>query len=330
MIPDLEPLESLEGYRQYFMDETLWRSHIQTVCLRHNLLPCQQIRAGLAGTCPTFIVEDRWVVKFFGRLFDGQRSYETELQVSRLLPSDLTIRVPAILHFGNLFEADSVWSWPYLIFEYINGISIGEVYEQVSLEDKLSLARTLGEATRQLQHLPLERAPLFHAGWDGNIRFLQNQRKHCLANHREWQSVPVHLIDQLEAYLLPVENLVDRRVPPGLIHADITRDHILGQLQEGRWETLGLIDFGDARVGNVFYDLAALHLDLFRYDKRLLRAYLEVFGFRDDPQFTQKAMSAALLHQFNVFGKLSEVLPHVCQAVTLDDLANMIWDIELM
>lgn len=328
MITDLDSLESLDGYRQHFMDENLWLPHVRAVCRRHDLLPCQLIRAGLPGTFPTFIVDDRWVVKFFGRLFDGQQAYETEYQVGRVLPSDLIIRAPAILYSGELLESEAIWIWPYLIFEYIDGTSIGEVYEQVSFEDKLELTRIIGKATRQMQKLSLDAAPLFRTGQAAYVRFLQDQHKRCLANHQEWRSLPDHLLDQIEAYVLPVEALVDRRFPFGLIHADITRDHILGRLKAGRWVTLGLIDFGDARAGNVFYDLAALHLDLFRYDRRLLRAYLEAYELAVDPQFPHLAMSAALLHQFNVFVDLLQVLPQARHAATLDDLAKMIWAFE--
>jgi hypothetical protein len=327
MTASLESLETLDGYRQYFMDTDLWQPQVQAVCRRHGLLPCQQIRAGLAGTYPTFIVEDRWVVKFFGRLFDGQQSYEMEHQVGRLLLTDLNVHVPAILYSGAFEPANTSWTWPYLIFEFIHGTSIGEVYRQVAIEDKLELARLIGKATRQVQDLPLDGASLFRTGQEAYAHFLHCQRERCLANHQEWQSLPVQLLGQIEAYVLPVEALVDRRFPFGLIHADITRDHILGRLEAGRWTTLGLIDFGDARAGNIFYDLAALHLDLFRYDKRLLRAYLEAYELPDDPQFPHLAMSAALLHQFNVFESLLDALPHARYVASLGDLATMIWDI---
>lgn len=327
MFPDLNTLDNLEGYRQYFMDSGLWQPHVRKVCLRHNLIPCQQIRPGLAGTCPTFIVEDRWVVKYFGRLFDGQQAHETEYQVGRLLPPDLAIPVAKIIGNGILIEGDPIWSWPYLIFEFIPGISIGEVYNQVRFEDMCVLAHSLGKATRQMLGIPLEGTSLFHSARKSYIQFLEYQRKHCLENQLNWGALPEHLLSQLEDYLLPVNNLVGCRSSVGLIHADITRDHILGRLEAGKWVTLVLIDFGDARAGNLFYDLAALHLDLFRYDKRLLRVYLQAYGLDDDPQFTHKAMSAALLHQFNVFYNLYEILPHARQVRTLEELANLIWDI---
>jgi hygromycin-B 7''-O-kinase len=329
MIPDLCQFETLDVYRKHFMDSVLWQPHVRTVCRRHGLIPCQQVRAGLAGSFPTFIVEDRWVIKFFGRLFGGELAYETELQVNGLLPPGLAVRAPALLYSGSLLADGQTWGWPYLIFEYLPGISIGEVYEQVSFEDKLALAIALGKVTRQMQRLALDGAPLFRAGLDVYARFFHDQRAKCVANHRQWQSLPGHLIDQLEDYLLPVEILADPLFPHGLIHADITRDHILGRLEAGRWVTLGLIDFGDARVGNVFYDLAALHIDLFQRDKRLLRVYLEAYDLEDRRLFAHKAMSAALLHEFDIFSMLGKMKPQFCNATMLGDLAEKIWDIDM-
>jgi len=328
MIPELGQLEILDVYREHFMDPVLWQPHVQAVCRRHGLLPCQQMRAGLAGSFPTFIVEDCWVVKFFGRLFGGELAHETELQVNRILPPDLAVHIPALLGSGSLLEGSTTWSWPYLIYEYLPSISIGEVYEQVSFEDRCAIAGTLGKLTRQMQQLPLDGVPLFRAGLDAYVRFFNARRAKCIDNHRQWQSLPGHLIDQLEDYLLPVETLVDPLIPYGLIHADITRDHIMGRLEAGRWVTLGLIDFGDARVGNVFYELPALHIDLFHCDKRLLRVYLEAYRLEDRRQFAHKAMCAALLHEFNIFSLMGEILPRYHQIATLPDLADILWDVE--
>ena len=77
-----------------------------------------------------------------------------------------------------------------------------------------------------------------------------------------------------------------------------------------RWRPIGVIDFGDAMVGDRLYELVALNLGLFRCDKRLLGIFLDTYGFdlalRRD--FVRRAMSLTLLHEFNV---LSSVLPCV-------------------
>ena len=44
------------------------------------------------------------------------------------------------------------------------------------------------------------------------------------------------------------------------------------------WTSLAIIDFGDARIGDIYTELNALHLDLFARDKRLLSAFLDAYG----------------------------------------------------
>jgi hygromycin-B 7''-O-kinase len=159
---------------------------------------------------------------------------------------------------------------------------------------------------------------------------LQSQRRGCRQSFEEWGCLPEHLMAQLDDFLLPVDELLDSRSTPHLIHADLTADHVLGRLECGRWHSLALIDFGDAMVGNLYYELVALHLDLFHGDKRLLAAYLDAYGL--DKQARRKlpmlAMNMALLHRFNVLGPVFERDPGLRQVPTLNDLADMLWNVE--
>jgi len=190
----------------------------------------------------------------------------------------------------------------------------------------------MGEITKGLHALPLANVPLFQPSWDTYIQLLEVQRRRCEKTHQDWNTIPAHLIEQVDASLLPVDGLVDCSAAPHLIHADITREHILGRLDEGRWVTLGIIDFGDAMVGDLFYELVALHLDLFRGDKGLLSAYLNAYGLDEysSQTLSLKAMNLTLLHRFNV---LEEVLDgshiQLSDVATLDQLAVLLWDVNI-
>ena len=173
---------------------------------------------------------------------------------------------------------------------------------------------------------------MFQPSWDTYIQLLEVQRRQCEKTHQYWNIIPAHLIEQIDSYLLPVDGLVDCSVAPHLIHADITRKHILGRLDWGRWVTLGIIDFGDAMVGDIFYDLVALHLDLFRSDKRLLNAYLNAYGLDEysSQTLSLKAMNLTLLHRFNVLDGVISLYPSQMSGVaTLDQLAALLWDVNV-
>jgi Ser/Thr protein kinase RdoA (MazF antagonist) len=111
------------------------------------------------------------------------------------------------------------------------------------------------------------------------------------------------------------------------IHADLTRDHFLGRLVDGHWSTMAVIDFGDAMLGNIYYELVALHLDLFDCDKRLLKTFLAAYSLPSDRDFVHKMMVTSLLHQFDVNAYLFALKPELREFPTLDELAERLWNV---
>ncbi len=328
MTHPLARLETLDGYRQHFMDAALWRPYVIAICARHGFSPCERVSAGLPGTCPAFAVEERWLVKFFGRLFNGGASYAAECEANRLLPRDGSIPAPAVVAAGDLFPVEAAptgWPWPYLVYEFIPGVSIGEVWGQMDDAERLAVARSLGWLARRMHALPLAGSVVFPDTWDVYVDFLVEQIAHATRAARAWACLPERLIAQITSYVLPPAALIDPGVRPHLIHADLNGDHLLGRLDGGRWTTFGVIDFGDAMVGSLYYEVVALHLGLFCRDRGLLRAFLDAYGVgaaaRRD--FPAKAMTAALLHRCNV---LVEV-PELGQAESLEQLAVRLWDV---
>jgi hypothetical protein len=71
--------------------------------------------------------------------------------------------------------------------------------------------------------------------------------------------------------------------------------------------------------------LAALHLDLFHGDKKMLKRFLETYGsIPVDDRFVRKAMTATLLHQFDVIGPLFERLPHLRAVPQFGGISSLI------
>jgi hygromycin-B 7''-O-kinase len=324
-----ELLENLEGYRRYYSDPVAWRPYVEQVCRRHLPGAGHMVRIGVPGTCPTFIVDDRWVVKFFGRLFEGGQSFQAELELGRWAGS-LGLPFPPITAAGQLFLSGPGWPWPYLVFPYVPGESIGEVYPHVRQEDKLALAGWMAGITLRMHTARLPVSEIFQPTWAPFIDLLEQQRRAIRQSFEEWGCLPEHLLAQLDDFLLPISELVDSYSPPHLIHADLTADHVLGRLEGGRWRSLALIDFGDAMIGNLYYELVALHLDLFHAEKPLLAAYLVAYGL-DEParrRLPARAMNMALLHRFNVLGPVFEREPGLREVASLEELAEALWDVE--
>jgi hygromycin-B 7''-O-kinase len=326
----LGPLHTEEGYRRYFMDVVLWQPYVEAICKRHHLLPCEPIRGGLPGSCPAFIVNERWVIKLFGRLFNGAGGFAAEQQANLLVAADPAIPVPRLLAHGNLFEQPDDWPWPYLIFPYVPSISIGEVYNEIRQEDREQVAREMGILLRRLHDLPLAQTPPLIASWRPYRAFLADLHESCRARHQQWGTLPPHLVDQIDRYLLPIDGFIDEHARPHLIHADLTPDHLLGRLDGDRWTTLALIDFGDARVGNLYYELVALHVDTFRQDKRLLRIFLDSYGLDAGQRRTlpHLAMSATLLFEYNDLALVFASHHSAHHIATLEEFATRLWDVD--
>ena len=321
---DLGVMEDFDWYCRLFTSLELWAPYARDVCRRHSLVPNERVRVGKAGTYPVFLVEERWVVKFFGRLFEGGQAFQVERDAARLVQGQAEIGTARVIAEGEL--GGRGWPWPYLIFELIQGVCIGEVFERLPIKERLRVAREMGTAARALHRVGLEGQEVFPNGWGPYLEMLEGRRQACVQNHRGWGTLPAHLVNQIDAYLPPVESLLEPGRAPHLIHADLTRDHLLGQIEGDRWTTLAVIDFGDAMTGSLAYELAALHLDLFGGDRGMLAAFLQSYGgvaWKGEISFARAALSTALLHQFNV---LSALPPEMLQASSLEELADSLWN----
>jgi Ser/Thr protein kinase RdoA (MazF antagonist) len=315
---------SREEYVPRFTDAAYWQPYIEAVCARHRL-PCQAIRAGLPGTNPVFVVTGGagCVVKFFEtHLFNGLESWNKERALYGLLAEHPELPAPMLLAEGAFFDDGA---WPYLVTTVIPGTSLGEVADQVTYEDRVTLAGFLGRLLRQLHDLPFHDILVLCRSGDEFSHFLAEQRDRCVTRHQQWKVLPAHLLAQIDGYLLPDEQLIDQRVGLRLTHCDLNQDHVLGDFVVGHWRPNGIIDFGDARVGDRIYDLIALHMGLFYGDKHLLATFLDAYGLDDGlrTDFVQRAMNYTLLFEFNVLEMVQSW--GLDQVQTLDELANRLW-----
>jgi len=319
----LAALDSLPGYSHYFKDASLWEPYVRLVAAQE--LDCQPIfiRSGKAGTFPTFIVDERWVIKFFGSLFDGAEAFSVEVAAAHILQADPTFPSPRLVGEGILTEQPSPWR--FLIFEFLPGIPFGDVYDRVSPVEREKVAELMGIFIRRLHQLPLNVESALPPERCNFSQYISQRLDICLQEQRRWNTLPGHLLAQVEDYLLPLDELVDGE-SLHFIHADLTGDHLLGWLQNGSWRATGLIDYGDAMVGNLYYELPALYLDLFHCDSRLLQVFFRTYGYDQplDSRFKRILMSYLLLFPFNILSFFRDQLLPLNGIATLDEMATLI------
>ncbi|CAN0401612.1 unnamed protein product, partial [Phaeothamnion confervicola] len=107
---------------------------------------------------------------------------------------------------------------------------------------------------------------------------------------------------------------------------DLTADHVFGEDGRTGWTPSGVIDFGDARIGDRRYDLIPLFVSTFAGDHALLRAYLDAIdGDLTGGDFPRSMLALTLLHEFRVLGAWLEEHPAARDLPTLDALATAMW-----
>lgn len=295
----------VRDYGRSLGDAAFWAPYVAAVLAREGM-EVRELEAGFAGTFPTFLAGDV-VVKLLGYFEHWRECHEAELAVHRLLLDHPRVPAPALLAEGRLYEGGGA-PWPYLVTRRLAGTAWREA--SLDRDQRVALARRLGEVLREVHHLPAPAAPVFQRDW------LAEYRAACVERHREWGSLPGHLIDQVGGYLCEPSD--ERR----LIHGDVTEDHVF--VQGGR--LVGIIDWGDALWADPYYELVALHLGTFAGDKGLLRAFLDAYGWTMPQDFARRAMSAALIHEFNVLARVGTMVP-IERTPTLEQAATALWDI---
>lgn len=324
-------LDSIEDYRRRFADPAYWRPYVGEVCHHHGLAQGEvSPKVGVPGTYPVFIVDHRWVIKFFGRLFNGGAVFRSELEANRIVSGKLEVPIPPLVAHGSLFGDTAEWSWPYLVFEFLPDDSLSHVRDEVSLTNMMSIAEELGHIVSRLHSLPLPDGSALRPTWDHYTRLLESGRAGCEQRHREWGDLPGRMLSQVEAFIPSAKDLVPRAGPPTLLHGDLTADHILVRRVGSVWRIRALIDFGDAIAGDPLFELIAPHLDIFHINKELLRVFMHAYqpSLHLDHIQAQKLLCLCLLHPYNVFPGFFQEHPEAVQLTSLADLASWLWRIE--
>ena len=321
--------DTVSAYGPLLTDVELWRPFVAEVLERHGLGDVQELRAGTAGTFPTMLVADRLVVKFFGSYFDGFACAQTERELYRLLRQDPEIPAPVIIASGSLGDGDG--KWDYIVSSQLSGTSYLTVRDRLTDANQRAAACFVADVARRLHALRPEVGNLRLPARDDWDAFVRRQAETCQERHRAWGTLPDRLIDGVDEYLSPIDAMVIPADRWSLLHGDLTADHTLGEWRDERWTPSGVIDFGDARIGDRMYELISLHIECFDSDSGMLRAFLGHYGREAWPSgscFARRAMSMTLLHEFDVLKTVFDRYLDARDAPSLDALAAFLWDVD--
>jgi hygromycin-B 7''-O-kinase len=306
---------TLDEYRGIYHRDDLWRPAVEHICRRHGLPGGPHLR-GPDGTHILYFAGESRVVKMFVPLFGDD--FTAERLVCERLEGRLGVATPALVGEG---EVDG---WRYLVMTRVPGRPVGEVWAEMSREDRLGVAACMGDMISALRSVPVEGLDPIEVDWSA---FLSEQARTAAVRQRgsglSWDPA-----EQIREYLECSRGVLSEAFGPVLVLADITDEHVMVSETGGGWQMVGYVDFGDAMVGHPDYELVAPGLDIARGDPDILRTLLVASGCSErtlDDTLRRRLMSYTLLHRYVKLEYALGAIPEAGGARDIEELARVLW-----
>ena len=283
----LPEVPDLAAYQKIYRDAGAWLPALHEICRREGL-DAGALEMAPPGSHVVFWAGSGRLIKLFCRLWpDDALAERLSLATLTACPD---IPVPRMIAGGELE------GWPYLVLEPASGTPLCEVWAEAPLDDRLGICRRLGEVLAALHAVPTDSLEPLASDW---AAFLTRRRAAQRAEQLE-RGADAAWLPEIDAFLDAAPPPFEPGFRPVLLNADVTDEHVLLGRSDGHWRMSGLIDFGDAMVGDPLYEFVATTI-ITGNDERLRRALFRGYGFTDealDDALTQRLTVYAFLHQF--------------------------------
>jgi hygromycin-B 7''-O-kinase len=284
VLPDLA---DEDAYAAVYRDAAVWLPAMRVICARHGL-DAGALEPAPPGSHLVFWAGSDRLIKLFCRFWPDDAVSERVALTA--LTGNPAIPTPQVIAEGELE------GWLYLILEPLPGTPLNQVWEQVEARDREALCETLGGVMAALHAVPTKGMEAIAVDWPA---WLAERRAGFAAAQTERGATPEWIAAALDYLDEMWAEVVQGR--PVLLNADITDEHVLLAQEDGRWRMTGLIDFGDAMLGDALYEFTAPLAFIVQADVPLRRALCRGYGHLDaalNVGFFRKLAAMALLHQF--------------------------------
>ncbi|HEX6231175.1 MAG TPA: aminoglycoside phosphotransferase family protein [Actinomycetota bacterium] len=315
-----------DEYERSLADAASWAPYARAALRLSGLPDDGEVRTYVPTTHVAALVGDRYLVKLHYEDWFGEDCFQNEREAYRHLGGHDHLPIPELLAEGALY--DEGWRWPFLVMTAMPGRTLRELGDVATPLDRERAAVWLGHTVRQLHEVPIRDGErLSHELY---VDLIQTRTQRCHRDHELWGSLPSRLSGQIRDYVWDARGLIDpEREPPVLLHGDLHAGNVFLDGLPGGLEPSGIVDFNDAYEGDRHYDLVAIHVKTFDGDKRLLRAFLEAYGWGElGPDWPRRMMALTLTHDYDMLQPVMGRSPFARQVAALDDLATLLWDLD--
>ena len=292
--------------------DSYWDSVLSMLHTRIGI-PSEHSRRLPMGKSPVFRVGVDGILKLIPPYWaeDAAR----EVAALQIVPPGGPVETPGVL------VVDMVDGWTVLLMRCLPGHILREVWPTLDHEERANLALQLGRIAAWLHqlHIP-ESSPLVY-DWATHLASAQQS---IVAEFAQ-ADTPAALRASWPAFVQAVGPMPSAGDPLVLLHGDLSAANLLVERDEGRWRITGLLDFGDASLGQGIHDWLSPGVHDFRGDRALLEAFCAGYGLPSSNRTS--AFQAQLLARTVLYygWRFLERRFPIQQATTWDDVARTVW-----
>lgn len=288
-----------------------WQTVIDAI-LKHHQFEMQALPRVSSGECPVFPLavdgQVQALIKFVAPNFISQ--YEAEVTA---LKSCVGAKLPVAI--PKLLASQIHCGWGYLIISKVNGVMLNEVLAELSQQDKLNIARQLGEFCRALHQIPVTADHQLALDWPAFIK----QQNHTSYAKRKRQGLRSDLLADFIPYIAFLAYPMPAPEHYVLMHTDLHPGNLLVEKNDDGYNLSGVIDFGDALVGaDEAFEFTTVIMLYCLGDGQLVNAYLNGYNFdiTDKVGIMKRLMALTLLRHTGDLNYLIEHVPNVAQCTS--------------
>ncbi|PXX42586.1 phosphotransferase family protein [Undibacterium pigrum] len=201
-----------------------------------------------------------------------RRQGDKEILVAPLLENKLSLQTPRLIASGEIDH------WVFVIFSRLQGTLLADIWPSLELEQKQAIMVQTGQLFRELRHVEFDAGIAIKVDWPAYIQELIDG---CMARHQR-RKMPEGLLAQVMPYIEAAGDFASAG-EPRFIHMDIHPWNLMAKQEEGQWKLSGLLDFGDAIVGNSDrLEILTPMIFMAQGNPLLLKSLLEAYGEIED------------------------------------------------
>jgi hygromycin-B 7''-O-kinase len=291
-----------------------WLPALRTLAARHGL-PDGTVERFTTGENPVFGLGDRLVVKLVPNLWS--HAVQREIECLRFLADRTTLPVARIVAEGRIED------WSYLVSTRLPGAPLDQVWSLLDPEERDKLAGELGRLLRELHSIPVDGFNPVGSGW---AHFCKNSIA-TWAARRDADRIPALLRADAPRFLAQ-EDLRNPGAALVILHGDLAPENTLVEHGAHGWEFSGILDFGNAMIGDPLFDLAAPTVLLAPGRAEIVGRILASYGgpaARDAGALRRRLMALTLIHPLADLPDCLASLKGAAGCLTWDAVAKRFW-----